>query len=148
MTSASPSGARSGVDVPGSVADIDALVDEASMESFPASDPPSYWGRSANETYIDPMTVTGENPRREGDDMADADVMESIEKLAHEEHELREREGRGEISNEDRERLRTIELRLDQCWDFLRQRRARLAAGLDPDEAKVRDVDTVENYRS
>ena len=58
--------------------------------------------------------------------MADADVMESIEKLAHEEHDLRER----------------------QCWDFLRQRRARLAAGLDPDEAKVRDVDTVENYRS
>jgi Protein of unknown function (DUF2630) len=148
MTSASPSGARSGVDVPRSVADVDALVDEASMESFPAKDPPSYWGRSANGTYIDPMTVTGENPRREGDDMADADVMESIEKLAHEEHELREREGRGEISNEDRERLRTIELRLDQCWDFLRQRRARLAAGLDPDEAKVRDVDTVENYRS
>jgi hypothetical protein len=80
--------------------------------------------------------------------MADTDVMESIEKLAHEEHELREREGRGGLSNEDRERLRTIEVRLDQCWDFLRQRRARLAAGLDPDEAKVRDVETVEHYRS
>ena len=80
--------------------------------------------------------------------MADADVMESIENFAHEEHELREREGRGGLSKEERERLQTIEVRLDQCWDFLRQRRARLAAGLDPDEAKVRDVDTVENYRS
>jgi hypothetical protein len=148
MTSSSRSGARSPVDIAGRAAGIDALVDEASMESFPASDPPSYWGRNASETYVDPMTVTGASPRREGDDMADGDVMESIEKLAHEEHELREREGRGEISNEDRERLRTIEVRLDQCWDFLRQRRARLAAGLDPNEAKVRDVDTVENYRS
>ena len=126
---------------------IDALVDEASMESFPASDPPSSWGRSANEIDFDPITLVREN-WREGDDMADADVMESIEKLAHEEHELREREGREEISDEDRERLRTIEVRLDQCWDFLRQRRARLAAGLDPAEAKVRDIDTVENYRS
>jgi hypothetical protein len=147
MTSTPRTEARS-VDVADRAAGIDALVDEASMESFPASDPPSYWGRTANETYIDPMTDTGENPRREGEDMADADVMESIEKLAHEEHELREREGRGEISDEDRERLQTVEVKLDQCWDFLRQRRARLAAGLDPDEAKVRDVDTVEHYRS
>jgi hypothetical protein len=29
----------------------------------------------------------------------------------------------------------------------LRQRRARSNAGLDPDEASVREVDTVEHYR-
>ena len=80
--------------------------------------------------------------------MNEADVMGRIEQLAHEEHELREREGHGQISDEDRERLRTIELKLDQCWDLLRQRRARLSAGLDPDEAKVRDVETVEKYLS
>jgi hypothetical protein len=61
---------------------------------------------------------------------------------------LREREGRGSVSEEERERLRTIELRLDQCWDLLRQRRARSAAGLDPNEASVRDIDTVEDYLS
>jgi hypothetical protein len=79
--------------------------------------------------------------------MSQDDVITDIQTLAHEEHELREREGRGEISDEERERLRSIEIRLDQCWDFLRQRRARLRAGGDPDEARVRDVDTVEHYR-
>ena len=75
-------------------------------------------------------------------------VMGSIEKLAHEEHELREREGRGEANKVDRERLQTIEVALDQCWDLLRQRRARKSAGLDPDEAQVRDAGTVEGYLS
>ncbi|MGH2754130.1 MAG: DUF2630 family protein [Actinomycetota bacterium] len=79
--------------------------------------------------------------------MAEPDVMGSIQQLAHEEHELLEREGRGELSDEERARLQTVGVRLDQCWDFLRQRRARRAAGLDPDEANVRNVDTVENYR-
>ena len=79
--------------------------------------------------------------------MTEPDVMGSIQQLAHEEHELREREGRGELSDADRERLQSVELRIDQCWDFLRQRRARREAGLDPNEANVRDFDTVENYR-
>lgn len=80
--------------------------------------------------------------------MAEADrVMSSIQQLAHEEHELLEREGRGQISDDERERLRSIELELDQCWDFLRQRRARTRAGMDPDEAGVRDVGTVEHYQ-
>lgn len=79
--------------------------------------------------------------------MAEADVMSTIQQLAHEEHEIREREGRGAISDEEQDRLRSIELRLDQCWDFLRQRRARLRAGLDPEEANVRRADTVENYQ-
>ncbi len=80
--------------------------------------------------------------------MTDVDVMEAIEKLAHEEHELREREGSAGISKEERERLEKIEVGLDQCWDLLRQRRARQAAGLDPEEASVRDAGTVENYLS
>jgi hypothetical protein len=79
--------------------------------------------------------------------LASDDILLNIQELAHEEHELREREGRGELSQEDRERLRWLEDRLDQCWDLLRQRRARVSAGLDPDEASVREVDTVEHYR-
>lgn len=79
--------------------------------------------------------------------MSDSDVLANIEELAHEEHKLREREGRGQLADEEKERLRTIETRLDQCWDLLRYRRARSNAGLDPDEATVRDPATVETYR-
>ncbi|HKY14529.1 MAG TPA: DUF2630 family protein, partial [Microthrixaceae bacterium] len=35
---------------------------------------------------------------------------------------------------------------LDQCWDLLRQRRARRDAGEDPDEAMIRPEDMVEEY--
>jgi hypothetical protein len=78
--------------------------------------------------------------------MDDRDVNQRIDELAQQEHQLFEKESHGEASEEDRERLRRIEVTLDQCWDLLRQRRARRSAGLDPDEAKVRDERTVEGY--
>lgn len=78
----------------------------------------------------------------------DRDVIDRIEQLAHEEHTLFERESRGEASTRERERLKEIAVQLDQCYDLLRQRRARRAAGLDPDEAVVRDESTVEGYRT
>jgi hypothetical protein len=75
------------------------------------------------------------------------DVLVNIQELAHEEHELREREGHSTLSEQEKERLQWLEDRLDQCWDLLRQRRARVSAGLDPDEASVRQVETVEHYK-
>ncbi len=66
--------------------------------------------------------------------------------LAHEEHELFERESRAQASDGDRARLRQLGVTPDQCWDLLRQRRAKRAAGLDPDEAQLRDEKTVEGY--
>jgi Protein of unknown function (DUF2630) len=79
--------------------------------------------------------------------MSDEDVVSSIQDLAHEEHRLRGLEGQKTLTEEESNRLRWLEERLDQCWDLLRQRKARAAAGLDPDEASVRPVDTVEHYR-
>jgi hypothetical protein len=76
----------------------------------------------------------------------DTDVIEQIEQLAHEEHALFEKESRSEASTRERSRLKEIEVQLDQCYDLLRQRRARRAAGLDPDGAAVRDETTVEGY--
>lgn len=70
-----------------------------------------------------------------------------INELAREEHELYERESGGRASDSDRERLRSLGVTLDQCWDLLHQRRARRAAGLNPEEARVRDEKTVEGYR-
>lgn len=78
--------------------------------------------------------------------MDDRDVLGSIEHLAHEEHDLFEKEAKGEASTRERARLKEIELQLDQLYDLLRQRRARRAAGLDPDQAVPRDSDTVEGY--
>jgi hypothetical protein len=74
----------------------------------------------------------------------DRDVIEQIEQLAHEEHTLYEKESRGEASARERSRLQEIQVQLDQCYDLLRQRRARRAAGLDPDEAVVHDETAVE----
>jgi hypothetical protein len=78
--------------------------------------------------------------------MADEDVIQRINQLADEEHGLFERESRGEATRAERQRLQEIAVQLDQCYDLLHQRRARRAAGLDPDEATVRDPGTVEGY--
>jgi hypothetical protein len=76
----------------------------------------------------------------------DENVIEHINELAHEEHQLFEKESRGEASDAERHRLKEIEIALDQCWDLLHQRRARRNAGMDPEEAKARDPRTVEGY--
>ena len=70
-----------------------------------------------------------------------------IRELVDEERELRARLQRHEISaDEEHERLRALEVELDQCWDLLRQRRALRETGGDPREAHVRPADEVEGY--
>lgn len=79
--------------------------------------------------------------------MDDIDIVSRIGDLSDEEHSL-ERAHAGEaLSDVETERMRAIEVALDQCWDLLRQRRARRDAGQDPDEAVVRPPDTVEGYQ-
>jgi hypothetical protein len=78
--------------------------------------------------------------------MDDKKVTDHIDELAREEHELFERESSGAATDADRERLQKIQVMLDRCWDLLRQRQARRAAGLDPDAAQLRDGKTVEGY--
>jgi hypothetical protein len=78
--------------------------------------------------------------------MDDQQIHGQIEKLVAEEHELWERESAGQANDDDRRRLETVRVTLDQCWDLMRQRRALREAGHDPDDAYVRDSDTVEHY--
>ena len=73
----------------------------------------------------------------------DASVLAHIERLVSEEHRLFER---GELNPEETQRLSTVRTELDQCWDLLRQRRALRSAGRNPDDARMRDADTVERY--
>jgi hypothetical protein len=77
----------------------------------------------------------------------DQEVLGHINELAAREHELRQAEAKRPLTDDERSELRKAELALDQCWDLLRQRRARAEFGQDPDDAAVRDSDTVEKYR-
>ncbi len=82
--------------------------------------------------------------------MSDESIAARIERLVAEEHELRRREEVDSkdvnVLEEDQKRLAAVQIELDRCWDLLRQRRAREEFGQDPDEAQVRDADTVERY--
>ena len=77
--------------------------------------------------------------------MDDQEILERVDALVAEEHELERRAG-DTGRPVDRSRLREIEVMLDQCWDLLRQRHARRSAGLDPNEAMLRDAFVVEHY--
>jgi hypothetical protein len=78
--------------------------------------------------------------------MDEPEIHGTIEQLVAEEHELWQRESAGSTSDADRQRLRQVQVSLDQCWDLLRQRRALRDAGRDPDTAEARRAETVENY--
>ena len=80
--------------------------------------------------------------------MTDPDIQGRIKHLIDEEHRLRDALSSGDISpGEEHARLRDVEVELDQCWDLLRQRRAKREYGENPGDAAVRPESTVENYR-
>lgn len=79
--------------------------------------------------------------------MNDSDVMTGIQELVDEEHRLLSSAEHGGLSEEDRGRLDNVQVRLDQCWDLLRQRRALREFGGDARQAQVRDASTVERYQ-
>ena len=74
---------------------------------------------------------------------SDRSVSNRIEQLVQEEHGLY---GQQVLSDTDRERLKAVQVELDQCWDLLRQRRALREFGEDPDQARVRPPRIVETY--
>jgi hypothetical protein len=81
----------------------------------------------------------------------DSAIRERIEAFEDEERRLRADEAAvGERDPEalaaDRARLRAIKVELDRLWDLLRQRTALRRAGQDPDQASLRDAETVERY--
>jgi hypothetical protein len=78
--------------------------------------------------------------------MDDPQIHGTIERLVEEEHELWRRESEGNASEDDRRRMQAVKVSLDQCWDLLRQRRAKREFGMDPDAAESRPASVVENY--
>jgi len=73
----------------------------------------------------------------------DQSVLSHIDHLVKEEEHLYRQP---ELAGDDRERLAQLKVELDQCWDLLRQRRALREFGENPDKARVRSAEIVENY--
>ena len=79
--------------------------------------------------------------------MNDNEIVQQIDQLVDQEHDLERRHAAEGLPESERKKLQEIEVRLDQCWDLLRQRRARRNAGQDPGEAHVRPAEVVERYQ-
>ncbi len=80
--------------------------------------------------------------------MDDAGILASVRELVEEEHRLRAQAASGELDlDEEHRRLAELEVQLDQCWDLLRQRRAKREFDQDVDAAEVRPAGQVEGYR-
>lgn len=79
--------------------------------------------------------------------MQESEILGRITDMVNAEHELRQRvESGAESSTEAAGQLKDLEVSLDQCWDLLRQRRAKREFGADPDDARVRPAGEVEGY--
>jgi hypothetical protein len=79
--------------------------------------------------------------------MDDQQIIQNIDQLVAEERDLRLQHVQEPLGEDQAARLKTIEESLDQCWDLLRQRRARREYGENPDQAAPRDTNVVEGYR-
>ncbi|MFE1959606.1 DUF2630 family protein [Streptomyces sp. NPDC059479] len=90
------------------------------------------------------MNAGGRNGKKDKNDK----ILDTIGSLVAEERSLRDRSTRDlGLGGEEQERLRAVEVQLDQCWDLLRQRRAKSEFGENPDEAAVRPPSEVEGYQ-
>jgi len=80
--------------------------------------------------------------------MNDDTILHRVSALVDREHALRSQPASHASDSEPAtlDELRKVEVELDQCWDLLRQRRARREFGDDPDTAASRPESVVENY--
>ncbi len=79
--------------------------------------------------------------------MDDQEILHRIQALVDEEHKLMQKSQAGGLEEDQHARMQALEVSLDQCWDLLRQRRARRNAGLNPEEAQARPAEIVEHYQ-
>jgi len=79
--------------------------------------------------------------------MDEIEIVRRIGELVEDEHALERRHAGAAPSEDEVARLQVIEVALDQCWDLLRQRRARRDAGQDVDDVHVRSENVVEGYQ-
>ena len=95
-----------------------------------------------------PGSVDPSRRRQEKYVSDDGALLQQVHDLVAREHQLRDllAERDDPDRSQHRAALERVEEELDQCWDLLRQRRARRANDQDPDQAQVRPVSQVEGY--
>ncbi|HEY5273297.1 MAG TPA: DUF2630 family protein [Acidimicrobiales bacterium] len=75
--------------------------------------------------------------------MDDQEVLNHIRSLVEEEHSLR---SGARLDEAGRERMRDLEVQLDEFWDLLRRREAREEFGQDPNTESIQSESVVEKY--
>ena len=79
--------------------------------------------------------------------MDEHQILSQITALVDQEHQLRTKVQNGSLTSaEEHADLAALEGALDQCWDLLRQRRAKREFGQNVDETAARPVEQVERY--
>jgi len=93
------------------------------------------------------LASTVEGVPRKGVNMDEHQILSQITTLVDQEHQLRSKVQDGSLtSDEEHAQLAALEGALDQCWDLLRQRRAKREFGQNVDDAAARPVEQVEKY--
>jgi hypothetical protein len=79
--------------------------------------------------------------------MEESEILSRIASMVQSEHELRQQmQSTADVREPVKVELQRLEEALDQCWDLLRQRRARREYGQNPDDSAARPVEEVEKY--
>jgi hypothetical protein len=95
------------------------------------------WNGSLSSKACETASSTAGDQR--GDCLASRGTLDRMDDRDVTQHDPR-------LSEDQRVRLQQLDEGLDQCWDLLRQRRAREESGEDPDAAKARPVGEAEGY--
>ncbi|HEX4248344.1 MAG TPA: DUF2630 family protein [Pseudonocardia sp.] len=79
--------------------------------------------------------------------MNDREITAKITELVDQEHQLERAHVGRPLSEDEHAQMNELNVQLDQCWDLLRQRRARREMGQNPETAEVRGDRVVEGYQ-
>ena len=88
-------------------------------------------------------------PQERREQQAEEQILARVKQLIEDEHMLRQQLSKGDLTtSEEHEALRALVRELDQCWDLLRQRRAKRDYRENAADPRLRPAAEVEGYLS
>jgi len=143
------------MEINGTVDEAQAAMGVARAEAVPDSELDRLLTTLERDLYVLMAEVATDPSKRSklkpGSTLVTVQMVEGLEghidELIKTEHELRSKLSSGDLTSaEENARLKKTEEALDQCWDLLRQRRAKREFGTDPAVAEARPTGEVEGY--